>query len=256
MKTVILAGGLGTRLTEETHLKPKPMIEIGNMPVIWHIMKIFSTYGINEFVICCGYKGHVIKEYFSNYFLNMSDVTFDMKNNKMEIHRELIEPWKVTLVNTGFNTMTGGRLKKVKNYIEDGTFCLTYGDDLKSVNISDLIKFHIERKKLATVTVTKRPGRFGVVQVDNEKVQSIKEKLSGDGNWINGGYYVLEPDVLDYIEGDSTVWEHKPLERLAKENQLSAYHYLGKYTPLDNFPEKKHLEELWNSNKAYWKIWD
>lgn len=255
MKAVILAGGFGTRISEETSLKPKPLIEIGGMPVLWHIMKIYSAYNVNDFVICCGYKGYMIKEYFANYFLHMSDVTIDMKHNKMEVHQKFAEPWKVTLVDTGLNTMTGGRLKRVKNHVENGTFCFTYGDDLKNINISDLIAFHRNKKTLATLTAAQPPGRYGVLKMEGDKVADIKEKPAGDGNWINGGYYVLEPGVLDYIHDDSTIWEGEPLEKLAQEGQLSAYKYTGPYVPLDTLRDKNYLETLWNSGKAHWKIW-
>jgi glucose-1-phosphate cytidylyltransferase len=255
MKTVILAGGFGTRLSEETHQKPKPLIEIGGMPVLWHIMKIYSVYKINDFIICCGYKGEMIKEYFSNYFVNKSDVTIDNKHNAMEIHGKFAEPWNITLVDTGLETMTGGRLKRIKNYLVNETFCLTYGDDLKNVNISDLVDFHHKKKTLATVTAVQPAGRFGILRLDNDMVLSIKEKPAHEDQWINGGYYVLEPAVFDYIKDDSTVWEREPLEKLALENQLSAYKYAGFYQPLDTLQDKNKLEELWNSGKAHWKVW-
>jgi glucose-1-phosphate cytidylyltransferase len=255
MKAVILAGGFGTRITEETHLKPKPMIEIGGNPILWHIMKIYSTYDINEFIICCGYKGYLIKEYFANYFLHMSDVTFDMKQNKMEVHRKFVEPWKVTLVDTGIDTMTGGRLKKVKEYLRDETFCFTYGDGVSDINISDLIAFHSREKTLATVTAVQPPGRFGTLNLENNKITDFKEKPAGDGNWINGGFFVLEPGIFDYIQSDSTIWEREPLEHMAKDNQLSAFKHTGFWLPLDTLRDKNHLEELWNSGKAPWKIW-
>lgn len=255
MKTVILAGGFGTRISEETHQKPKPMIEIGGMPILWHIMKIYSTYDINEFVICCGYKGHMIKEYFANYVWHASDFTIDVKSNNIKIHHKLSEPWKITLVDTGLDTMTGGRLKKVKKYLDNETFCLTYGDDLKNVDISKLISFHHRKKTLATVTAVQPPGRFGILNFKNDKVYEIKEKPPGDGSWINGGYYVLEPEVLEYIKDDHTVWEHEPLEKLVRKEQLSVYKHMGQYSPLDTMQDKKHLEELWNSGKAYWKVW-
>ena len=255
MKAVILAGGFGTRLSEETNLKPKPMIEIGGMPVIWHIMKIYSKYDINDFIICCGYKGYMIKEYFANYFRHISDITVDIKNNKMEIHSKFLEPWRVTLVDTGLETMTGGRITRIEKYLENDTFCLTYGDDLKNVNITELIAFHHTKKTLATLTAAQPPGRFGILKLENDKVSDVKEKPPGDSNWINGGYYVLEPEVLDYIEGDSTVWEREPLEKLAQEGQLSAYKYTGFYRPLDTLQDKNYLQELWNSGKAHWKVW-
>ncbi|MDE1868053.1 MAG: glucose-1-phosphate cytidylyltransferase, partial [Thaumarchaeota archaeon] len=247
MKTVILAGGRGTRIGEVTYNIPKPLIEIGEMPVIWHIMKIYSSHGINDFVICCGYKGNMIKEYFANYFLNMADVTINVKQNKMEIHDKHVESWNVTLVDTGLETMTGGRLKRIKKYVEDDTFCLTYGDDLKNVNITGLIQFHRERKRLATITVARNPDRFGVVNIDGDKVTSLKEKPLENDTWINGGYFVLEPKVLDYIHDDSTFFEHEPLNNLIKEGQLSAYKYDGLYQPLDTLRDKQRLEDLWNS---------
>ena len=255
MKAVILAGGLGTRISEETHLKPKPMIEIGGKPILWHIMKIYSSYGINEFIICCGYKGYMVKEYFANYFLHTSDVTFDMQNNKMEVHQKFAEPWKVTLVDTGLETMTGGRLKKVKSFVGDETFCFTYGDGISNVNISKLIEFHKNNKTIATVTAVQPPGRFGTLDISGNKITKFKEKPAGDGNWINGGYFVLEPSVFDYLKDDITVWEREPLERLAKENQLSAFKHNGFWQPLDTLRDKNYLEELWGSDKADWKIW-
>ena len=255
MKAVILAGGSGSRISEETYLKPKPLIEIGGMPILWHIMKSYSLYGINEFVICCGYKGYLIKEYFANYFLHMSDVTFDIEDNKMEVHQKFAEPWKVTLVDTGLNTMTGGRLKRVQKYLEGERFCFTYGDGLSNVNISNLINFHNDKKTIATITAVKPPGRFGRLNIENERVIDFKEKPSGDGNWINGGFFVLESRVFDYIEGDSTTWEQEPLENLARENQLSAYKHLSFWHPLDTLRDKNHLERLWKSRKAPWKIW-
>jgi len=255
MKAVILAGGYGTRISEETNLKPKPMIEIGGKPILWHIMKTYSTYGINDFIICCGYKGYMVKEYFANYFLHMSDVTFDMKNNKMEVHQKFVEPWKVTLVDTGLNTMTGGRLKKIEKYVDNETFCFTYGDGLSNVNISKLIDFHKKKGKIATVTTVQPPGRFGMLDVENDKVLSFKEKPDGDGNWINGGYFVLEPKIFNYLQDDSTIWEREPLEKLAKEGQLSAFKHKSFWQPLDTLRDKITLEELWKTNKAPWKNW-
>lgn len=255
MKVVILAGGLGTRISEETHLKPKPMIEVGGKPILWHIMKIYSTFGINDFVICCGYKGYMIKEYFANYFLHTSDVTFDMKNNKMEVHRKSAEPWMVTLVDTGLETMTGGRLKKVKDFVNDETFCFTYGDGVSNVDISKLIDFHKDSKTLATVTAVQPPGRFGTLDISGNKITNFEEKPAGDGNWINGGFFVLEPKIFDYIDGDSTIWERQPLEKLANDGQLSAFQHLDFWQPLDTLRDKNHLESLWTSNKAPWKIW-
>ena len=255
MKVVLLAGGIGSRLSEETTVKPKPLIEIGGKPILWHIMKIYSHYGINEFVICCGYKGYMIKEYFANYFLHMSDVTFDFKNDKMQIHKKFAEPWKVTLVDTGLDTMTGGRLKKVKQYVEDGTFCFTYGDGLCNVNISELIDFHRSKKTLSTVTAVQQPGRFGNLNLQHDIVKSFKEKPMSDGNWINGGFFVLEPGVFDYIESDSTSWESEPLENLSNLNQLAAFKHSDFWYAMDTLREKNHLEELWNNGKAPWKIW-
>jgi glucose-1-phosphate cytidylyltransferase len=255
MKAVILAGGLGSRISEETHLKPKPLIEIGNKPILWHIMKIFSSHNVNDFVICCGYKGYQIKEYFANYFLHTSDVTFDMKNNSMEVHHKFAEPWKVTLVNTGLNTMTGGRLKQIKEYVQNESFCFTYGDGVSDVDISKLIEFHKQSKTIATVTAVQPPGRFGTLDITETKITNFKEKPAGDGNWINGGFFVLEPTVFDYLKDDTTVWEREPLERLAKENQLSAFKHDGFWQPLDTLRDKNYLDELWNSDKAFWKNW-
>jgi len=257
MKAVILAGGLGTRLSEETVLKPKPMVEIGGMPIIWHIMKIFSFYGINEFVICCGYKGYILKEFFANYFLHRSDITFDIKENKMAIHHSFSEPWKVTLVDTGNNSMTGGRLKRIKNYVKDDEFfCMTYGDGLSNVNIDKLIKFHQDQSSLSTLTATFPPGRFGSLDIHENKVTNFMEKPRGDGALINGGFFVLSPEVLSYIKDDSTIWEKEPMERLAKEGNLSAYIHEGFWQPMDTLRDKLLLEELWNTNKAPWKIWN
>ena len=255
MKAVILAGGFGTRISEETNLKPKPMIEIGGKPVLWHIMKNYSVYGINEFIICCGYKGYMIKEYFANYFLHTSDVTFDIQNNKMEVHKKFAESWKVTLVDTGLETATGGRLKKVKDFVGDETFCFTYGDGVSDVNISKIIEFHKNNKTIATVTAVQPPGRFGILDITENKISSFTEKPAGDGNWINGGYFVLEPSVFDYLKDDSTIWEREPLERLSQENQLSAFKHTGFWQPLDTLRDKNYLEELWNSDNAHWKNW-
>ena len=255
MKAVILAGGVGSRISEETHLKPKPMIEIGGKPILWHIMKSYSAYGINEFIICCGYKGYMVKEYFANYFLHTSDVTFDMQNNKMEVHQKFAEPWKVTLVDTGLETMTGGRLKKVESFVGDETFCFTYGDGISNVNISKLIEFHKNNKTIATVTAVQPPGRFGTLDISGDKITNFKEKPAGDGNWINGGFFVLEPTVFDYLKNDTTIWEREPLERLAKENQLSAFKHDGFWQPLDTLRDKNYLDDLWNSDKAFWKKW-
>lgn len=256
MKAVILAGGLGTRISEETHLKPKPMIEIGGKPILWHIMKIYSHYGINDFVICCGYKGYVIKEYFANYFLHMSDVTFDMANNRMEVHHQKAEPWKVTLVDTGDETMTGGRLKRVAPYLEgEEAFCFTYGDGVSDVNIGELIAFHKSQKLLATLTATLPPGRFGALDFEGCKIRSFKEKPKGDGAMINGGFFVLSPEVIRLIEDDTTVWEREPLETLAKQGQLNAFMHEGFWQPMDTLRDKVHLEELWVSGRAPWKVW-
>ncbi len=256
MKAVILAGGLGTRITEETHLKPKPMIEIGGKPILWHILKIYSHYGINDFVICCGYKGYLIKEYFANYFLHMSDVTFDMAHNKMEVHQQKAEPWRVTLVDTGEETMTGGRLKRVAGYIQkEESFCFTYGDGVSDVNIKELVAFHKAQKVKATITATLPPGRFGALDIQGDKVRSFKEKPKGDGAMINGGFFVLSPSVLDLIQDDKTLWEKEPLEKLAESNQLAAYHHSGFWQPMDTLRDKDHLEKLWSSGKAPWKVW-
>jgi glucose-1-phosphate cytidylyltransferase len=258
MKAVILAGGYGTRISEESGIKPKPMVEVGNKPILWHIMKIYSYHGINEFIICCGYKGYVIKEFFANYFLHMSDVTFDMQNNRMEVHQNKTEPWKVTLVETGEGTMTGGRLKRVKDYIGKEAFCLTYGDGVSDVNIRESIQFHKEQKTLATLTAVQQPGRFGAFNLTNKqsKISLFTEKPSGDESpWINGGFFILEPGVIEYIAGDSTTWEKEPLERLAQEGMLSAYRHLGFWQPMDTLRDKNLLEGLWQTGKAPWKVW-
>ena len=257
MKAVILAGGLGTRISEETIIKPKPMVEIGGMPILWHIMKLYSHYEINEFIICLGYKGYLIKEYFANYFLHQSDVTFDMSTNKMEIHNHTCEPWKVTLVDTGELTMTGGRLKRVKSFVGDETFCFTYGDGVSNVNIKELIEFHYMQGLTATLTAVQPLGRYGALEFgsSNFNVKSFIEKPVGDGGWINGGFFVLEPKVFDLIEGDSMSWEAEPLMNLAKSGQLSAYKHLGFWQPMDTMREKNKLEELWNSGNVPWKIW-
>jgi len=255
MKAVILAGGLGTRISEESHLKPKPMIEIGGKPILWHLMKIYSAHGINDFVICCGYKGYVIKEYFANYFLHNSNITFDLKNNQMKIHDNSSEPWSVTVVDTGDNTMTGGRLKRVQSYVGNEDFCFTYGDGLSDINISELLKFHKSQGRLATVTATQPPGRFGALQLEKGRVSHFLEKPIGDGNFINGGFFVLSPKVFDYIEDDATVWERAPMEGLAYENQMSAFVHQGFWQPMDTLRDKTVLEELWSSGKAPWKVW-
>ncbi len=255
-KAVILAGGLGTRISEETNLKPKPMIEIGGKPVLWHIMKTYSHHGINDFVICCGYKGYVIKEYFANYFLHMSDVTFDMSKNCMEVHQRSAEPWRVTLVDTGDETMTGGRLKRVAEYVKDEeAFCLTYGDGVADVNITELLAFHKAQNVKATLTATIPPGRFGALDLNGSKVSSFMEKPKGDGAMINGGFFVLSPKVLDYITDDRTVWEREPLERLAQEGDLAAFPHHGFWQPMDTLRDKMRLEELWQSGKAPWRVW-
>jgi len=255
MKAVILAGGMGTRISEETTVRPKPMVEIGGRPILWHIMKIYSAHGINDFVVCLGYKGYMIKEYFANYFLHMSDVTFDMHYNQMQIHENKAEPWRVTLVDTGDSTMTGGRLKRVKRYLTDENFCLTYGDGVGDVDITKLLVFHHEQKTLATMTATQPPGRFGAITIDGRKVAGFQEKPSGDGAWINGGFFVLSPKVIDYIESDSTLWEREPMERLAKDGEMSVYRHAGFWQPMDTLRDKNYLEDLWVSGKAPWKTW-
>jgi len=256
MKAVILAGGLGTRISEETDNIPKPMIQIGGQPILWHIMKIYSFYGINEFIICCGYKGYVIKEYFSNYFLHMSDVTFCMKKNEMKVHQERAEPWTITLVDTGENTMTGGRIKRIQEYVkEDDAFCLTYGDGVSDVDINKLINFHKQQKTLATLTAVYPPGRFGALDLSKNKVQTFEEKPKGDGTKINGGFFVLSPKVIDLIEDDATVWEQHPMETLASKGQMSAFEHNGFWQPMDTLRDKNYLEELWLSQAAPWKIW-
>lgn len=256
MKAVILAGGLGTRISEETYARPKPMIEIGGMPILWHIMKIYSAHGVNDFVICCGYKGYLIKEYFANYFLHMSDVTFDMSKNSMEVHQRSAEPWRVTLIDTGEDTMTGGRLKRVASYVQDEeAFCFTYGDGVSDVNITALVAFHKAQNVKATLTATLPPGRFGALDFDGHKVHSFKEKPKGDGGMINGGFFVLSPDVLKYIDGDTSIWERTPLETLAEEGQLAAYQHNGFWQPMDTLRDKTYLEELWTAGNAPWKVW-
>jgi glucose-1-phosphate cytidylyltransferase len=257
MKAVILAGGLGTRISEETEGKPKPMIEIGGMPILWHIMKLYSAHEINDFVICCGYKGYVIKEYFANYFLHTSDVTFDISQNVMEVHHRYAEPWKVTLVDTGLNTMTGGRLKRVSQFVKDDeAFCLTYGDGLSDVDISSLVKFHKNHGKHVTLTAVSPPARFGALGIQtNNTVTSFKEKPKGDSGLINGGFFVLSPAVLSSIQGDETVWEHEPLESLAQSAQIMAYRHYGFWQPMDTLRDKNFLEQLWSSGNAPWKSW-
>lgn len=256
MKAVILAGGMGTRLSEETLLRPKPMIEIGGKPILWHIMKIYSAHGINEFIICLGYKGYFIKEYFANYFLHMSDVTFEMADNKMQVHQSNAESWKVTLVDTGEQTLTGGRLKRIRPYVEnEEAFCFTYGDGVANVDIKKLIEFHKSQNVLATLTATQLPGRFGALKIEGDKVESFQEKPHGDGSWINGGFFVLSPKVLDYIDGDETIWEREPVEQLARENQMAAYFHSGFWHPMDTLRDKTYLEDLWDSGDAPWKKW-
>ncbi len=256
MKAVILAGGLGTRISEETITRPKPMIEIGGKPILWHILKTYSHHGINDFIICCGYKGYVIKEYFANYFLHMSDVTFDMSKNSMEVHQRKAEPWRVTLVDTGEDTMTGGRLKRVANYVKDEeAFCFTYGDGVADVNITNLIAFHKAQNVKATLTGAIPPGRFGALDLVGDKVNSFMEKPKGDGAMINGGFFVLSPKVIDYIAGDTTTWEREPLELLAQEGNLAVYQHHGFWQPMDTLRDKEHLEDLWQSGKASWKVW-
>ena len=255
MKAVILAGGLGTRFAEDTSLKPKPLIEIGGKPVLWHIMKSYSAHGIHDFVICCGYKSYFIKEYFANYFLHMSDVTFNMVENKMEIHTNNAEPWKVTLIDTGEHTMTGGRLKRVKEYVGNEDFCFTYGDGVGDVDITKLVDIHRSSGKKATVTAVQPGGRFGALDIRNSEVRGFIEKPQGDGGWINGGFFVLSPEVIDLIEGDQTVWEREPLEYLARNGELGAYFHSGFWQPMDTLRDKIHLEQLWTSGKAPWKKW-
>jgi glucose-1-phosphate cytidylyltransferase len=258
MKVVILAGGLGTRLSEETELKPKPMVEIGGRPILWHIMKIYSAYGYNEFIICCGYKGYMIKEYFANYFLYQADITVDLCKNDIEIHHSKAEPWKITLVDTGLNTMTGGRIKRIEDYVGKETFMLTYGDGVSNIDIKALVDFHRKNDKLTTVTaVQPSAGRFGALDLkDNYIVQKFTEKPVSDGVWINGGFFVLEPGVFDYItEGDNTFWERGPLENLAKDNQIVAFKHSGFWRPIDTLRDKMELENMWNTGKAEWKIW-
>lgn len=255
MKAVILAGGLGTRLSEETSVRPKPMVEVGGKPVLWHILKNYSHHGINDFVICLGYRGYVIKEYFANYFLHMSDVTFDLAENRMEVCHRHCEPWRVTLVDTGDNTQTGGRLRRVRDYLEDGTFCFTYGDGLSNVDITASIQFHRQQKRLATLTAVQPAGRFGALDIQDQRISRFQEKPDGDGSWINGGFFVLEPQVLQHIEQDSTVWEREPMEQLARDGQLSAFTHRGFWQPMDTLRDKMRLEELWQTGQAPWKVW-
>ncbi len=255
MKAVILAGGLGTRISEETGVRPKPMVEIGGKPILWHILKIYSHHGINDFVICLGYKGYLIKEYFANYFLHTSDVTFDIAANRMEVHQRHAEPWRVTLVDTGESTQTGGRLKRVASYLGSETFCFTYGDGVAAVDVRGLVEFHRKQGRTATVTAVRPPGRFGALDIEGHKITRFEEKPHGDGSWVNGGFFVLESAALGYIEGDETVWERGPLEALAAEGQLSAYAHTGFWQPLDTLRDKTRLEELWQSGNAPWKVW-
>jgi glucose-1-phosphate cytidylyltransferase len=256
MKAVILAGGLGTRISEETHLKPKPMIEIGGRPILWHIMKIYSSHGINEFIICCGYKGYVIKEYFQNYFLHMSNVTFDLRSNSMEVHQKRAEPWRITLVDTGTETMTGGRLKRVAGFLsQEECFCFTYGDGVADINITALLNFHQEHGKLATVTAVQPPGRFGALIRSGNAVSGFQEKPPGDGAWINGGFFVLSPRVFNYVEGDNTTWESTPMETLASIGELHAFEHTGFWQPMDTLRDKNNLEHLWESGRAPWRFW-
>lgn len=254
MKAVILAGGMGTRLSEETILKPKPMVEIGGRPMLWHILKIYSAHGINEFIICLGYRGYVIKEYFANYFLHNSDVTFDLSKNQMTVHQKYAEPWRVTLVDTGEDAMTGGRLKRVAKYLDESTFCFTYGDGVGDVDIQKSIAFHRAQGKLATVTAAQPPGRFGLLGLEGNAVTSFHEKPD-EGGWINGGFFVLEPEVLEYISGDASIWEREPMEGLARDNQLAAYRHDGFWQPMDTVRDRALLEELWDSGRAPWKTW-
>lgn len=255
MKCVILAGGYGTRLAEKTDVRPKPMVRIGERPILWHIMKIYSHYGVQDFVICLGYKGNVIKDYFSNYYLYESDVTFDVRNNQMKVHNEDAEPWRVTLVDTGDGTMTGGRLKRVREHVQDGTFCFTYGDGVGNVDVGRLLDFHEEQDTRATMTAVQPPGRFGTLEMEDDKVQAFREKPKGH-SWINGGFMVLEPEVIDYIDGDDTVWEEEPLEGLADDGELAAYRHEGFWQPMDKLSDKRYLEDLWTSDQPPWKVWD
>ncbi len=255
MKAVILAGGFGTRISEETHIRPKPMVEIGGKPILWHIMKIYSSYGIHDFIICLGYKGYVIKEYFANYFLHMADITFDMTENSTIIHQNIKEPWKVTLVETGEKTMTGGRLKRIADYLDTEDFCLTYGDGVANIKIDALLAHHKKNNTLATLTATQAPGRFGALQTTGAKITGFKEKPKGEGGWVNGGFFVLSPKVIDYISDDQTAWEEEPLEKLSSEGQLSAYYHDGFWQPMDHLRDKNFLEELWVKGEAPWKVW-
>lgn len=255
MKVVLLAGGLGTRISEETSVRPKPMVEVGGKPILWHIMKIYAAHGLTDFIVCCGYKGYLIKEYFANYFLHLSDVTIDLGKNSIEVHQKKAEPWRITLVDTGETTQTGGRLRRVRDYI-DGDFCMTYGDGVGSVNVSELIAFHRQHGKHATMTAVQPPGRFGALELNGSQVQSFMEKPTGDGGWINGGFFVLNPAVIDLIEGDETLWERQPLETLANTDQLQAWFHRGFWQPMDTLRDKNYLEELWTTGRAPWKTWE
>lgn len=255
MKVVILAGGFGTRISEESHLRPKPLIEIGGKPILWHIMKIYSAHGLNDFIVCLGYKGYMVKEYFANYFLHMSDVTFDVAKNRMEVHQNNVEPWRVTLLDTGEDTMTGGRLKRVRDYVKDGDFCFTYGDGVGDVDIGKLVAHHHAQRALATVTAVQPPGRYGALHTEGERVTRFDEKPHGEGGWINGGFFVLSPAAVDYIGGDETYWEREPLQRLAADGQLAVYRHTGFWQPMDTLRDKNQLEALWDAGKAPWKIW-
>jgi glucose-1-phosphate cytidylyltransferase len=254
-KAVILAGGLGTRLGEETQTMPKPMVSIGDSPILWHIMKLYSAHGINEFVVCLGYKGYAIKEYFANYFLHRADITFDIAKNSLEVHSGRAEPWKITLIETGPDTMTGGRLKRVRDYINGETFCMTYGDGLADIDIGKLVAFHKQQGRDATVTAVRPPGRFGALEVEGATVQGFREKPLGDGAWINGGFFVLEPKALDLVVGDDTTWEREPMEALARTGQLAAYRHEGFWQPMDTLRDRNHLQSLWDAGKAPWKVW-
>ena len=255
MKAVILAGGLGTRLSEETIHKPKPMVEVGGRPILWHVMKIYSHYGVNEFIICAGYRGYLIKEYFANYFVHTSDVTFDLQSNQIEVHKKGAENWKVTVIDTGTNSMTGGRLKRIRDYLDDEPFFFTYGDGVGNVDVKASLDLHNSSKRKATMTAVQPPGRFGALQIEGDKITSFQEKPEGDGSWINGGFFVLNPSVIDYIESDSTTWERSPLENLAKDGELSVYKHKGFWSPMDTMRDKIMLNELWEENKAPWKLW-
>lgn len=257
MKAVILAGGFGTRISEESGVRPKPMVEIGGKPILWHILKIYSAHGINDFVICLGYKGHVIKDYFASYYLHTANVTFDMKNNEMSVHQNGAEPWRITLIDTGEDTMTGGRLRRVRDYIGNETFCMTYGDGVSDVNIPELIRFHWSERALATLTAAQPPGRFGAFSLHqgNNRIATFKEKPDGDGAWVNSGFFVLEPAVIDYIDSDRTVWEHEPLERLARDGKLAAFRHHGFWQPMDSLRDKNVLEALWHGDRPPWKVW-